>query len=80
MSNRYALSYMAGGLMPAWTKTIEFESDEAAIQAARILTKAEADATTARPITMLVGRCSSDEDVIMLGAWSWSAAEGWMPS
>ncbi len=66
--------------MPVWTKTIEFESDEAAIEGARILTKVEADATIARPITMLVGRCSSDEDLAMLGAWNWSPAESWMPS
>ena len=80
MSRRYELSYMAGGFMPAWEKTIEFESDEDAIEAARILTKAEADATTARPITLLVGRRSSGEEVVMLGAWSWNPAEGWMSS
>ena len=71
---------MAGGLAPVWTKIIEFEADEDAIQAARVLTKGEAHATTTRPITMLVGLCSGGEDVQMLGAWSWSPNENWMQS
>lgn len=80
MPQRYEFSFMVGGLVPVWTKALAFESDEDAIQAARALTRCEAEATTKRPITMLVGRCSSDEGTTMLGAWSWSPAETWMKS
>ena len=77
MADRYLFSYLAAGFAPIWTKTAEFESEAYAVQAARSLMRAEAEATTTRPITMLVGLGEDEASARWVGSWKWSPNEKW---
>jgi hypothetical protein len=73
----YLFKYLAGGFVPLWTKALEFESEGSAIEAARGLMRAEAEATTNRPLTMLIGVGENDEHARWIGSWSWDPDEQW---
>jgi hypothetical protein len=77
LANRYLFNYLAGGLAPVWTKTFEFEAEDYAVQAARDLMRAEAEATRARPLTMLVGIGAAEENARWIGSWRWAPSEKW---
>jgi hypothetical protein len=77
LANLYLFSYLAGGFAPVWTKTFEFESERYAIEAARGLMRAEAEASTDRPLTMLVGLGENEDGARWIGSWSWAPNEKW---
>jgi hypothetical protein len=77
LAERYLFSYLAGGFAPVWLKTFEFESEAYAVQAARGLMRAEAEATTARPLTLLVGVGEDEDHARWIGSWRWAPKETW---
>jgi hypothetical protein len=77
LADRYRFSYLAGGFLPVWTKSFEFESEAYAIQAARGLMRGEAEATTTRPITMLIGVGEDEDATRWIGSWKWAPNEQW---
>ncbi len=73
----YLFRFLAGGFARLWTKTMEFGSESSAIEAARGLMRAEAEATSTRPLTMLVGVGKDDEHARWIGSWSSDPDEQW---
>ena len=77
MAEPYLFSYLAGGFEPVWIKTLPFESEAEAVAAARELMRAEAEASTERPLTLLVGRGDDEDKAQWLGSWCWAPMERW---
>jgi hypothetical protein len=70
-------SYLAGGFAPVWTTVLELESEDRARETARDLMRREAEATSSRPLTLLVGLGEDEEEVRWIGSWRWSPDEKW---
>ena len=73
----YLVSYLAGGLYPLWTRTVETPSEAAAVKAARMLLRTHAEVTVARPLTLLLGVGKDEEHARWLGGWTWAPNEFW---
>jgi hypothetical protein len=75
LAERYFFSYLGSGFAPVWTRTFQFECEAYAFEAARDLMRAEAKATSTRPLTMLVGVGPDEEGVRWIGSWRWAPHE-----
>lgn len=67
-----------GSIEPQWTKTVDFETPEAAMEHARGMIEAEAATVADRPLFLALGR-SAGHAVRWLGIWEWETEAVWKP-